>query len=58
MCIFNNIYIVNTLVMCTNDVNWITDYLFFLISSISLKMQNQAMCIPEVKVVLCQTSKR
>jgi hypothetical protein len=44
--------------MCTNDVNWITDYLFFLISSISLKMQNQAMCIPEVKVVLCQTSKR
>jgi len=26
MCIFNNIYIVNTLVMCTNDVNWITNY--------------------------------
>ncbi len=58
MCIFNNICKVNTLVMCTNDVNWTAIYLFSLISSIPLIMQNQAMCIPEVKAVLCQTSKR
>ncbi len=35
--------------MCTNDVNWIIDYLFSLISSIPSRMQNQAMCIPKVK---------
>jgi len=51
MCIFNNICKVNTLVMCTNDVNWTAIYLFSLISSIPLIMQNQAMCILEVKAI-------